>query len=71
MTISQSLVLVLIIALWATGNSVNLANNTTLLIILLIALISLVFSTKRINNCPNSQTMQNTLNNLSLDNLFI
>lgn len=45
MTVSQSLVLVLIIALWATGTGVDLANNTTLLIILLIALIALSFAT--------------------------
>ena len=69
MTISQSLVLVFIIAIWSTGNGVNLANNTTLLIILLIALMSLVFSTRR-TYCPNSQTMQNALNNLSVNNLL-
>lgn len=73
MTISQALVLVLVIALWATGNSVNLANNTTLLIILLIALISLVFSTNQNrrrcqNNFQSTQTLNQSL--LDFDNFF-
>ena len=69
MTISQSLVLVLIVALWATGNNINIVNNTTLLIILLIALISLSFSTNYRRCQSNYQT---TLSNQNLDffNLF-
>ena len=54
MTITQSLILVLLIALWSTGNGVNLANNTTILITILIALIALSYSTTRRGQCQNT-----------------
>ncbi len=57
MTISSSVVLVLLIGLWATGNGVNLANNTSLLLILLIALLALTFSTNRRRCFNNYQTI--------------
>lgn len=77
MTVSQSLVLVLIIALWATGTGVDLANNTTFLIILLIALIALSYATTTSQNnqarrcCFNYQFANNNTNLLTaLNNLF-
>lgn len=51
MTVTQALVLSLVIALWATGNGVSLANNTTIMIIMLIALIAISYSTTRRTNC--------------------
>lgn len=69
MTISQSLVLTLLIAMWSTGNGVNLANNTTLLLILLIALISLSLTTNsRYRRC---QTQLENANNGIFDNNFL
>ena len=61
MTVSQSLVLVLLIALWATGNDVNLATNTVILIILLIALVALA-RTSCNHWCPNRFLNFNTGN---------
>lgn len=65
MTVSQSVVLVLIIALWSTGAGVDLVNNTTLLIILLVALIALSYATSnnRRGCCFNYQTANNSLFN--------
>ena len=74
MTISQSVVLVLVIALWSTGAGIDLVNNTTLLIILLVALISLSYATNnnRHGCCYNYQTANNNLSsNLNdLSNFF-
>ncbi len=79
MTISQSVVLVLLIALWATGTGVDLTNNTTLLIILLVALIALSYATNLTNFsqnnrracCFNYQFANNNTNLLTLlNNLF-
>lgn len=70
MTLSSSIVLVLLIGLYSTGNNINLANNTTYLLVLLIALISLSFSTNRRRCFNNFQTSE--LNNSSTFNeLFI
>lgn len=63
MTVTQSLVLVLIIALWATGNGINIATNTVILIILLIALIALARTSCNRSCCPN-----NFFNNTNLLN---
>lgn len=71
MTITQALVLVSVIALWSTGNGIDLSNNTTLLIILLIALIALSFATTYRRNCLNNFQSTSTQNNNSiLSNLF-
>ena len=60
MTISASVILVLLIGLYSTGNGINLANNTTYLLVLLIALIALSFATNSrrrwcFNNFQSSQ----------------
>ncbi len=68
MTVSSSVVLVLLIGLWATGNGVNLANNTSLLLVLLIALLALTFSTNRrrcFNNFQSSSQTNDFLDILS------
>ncbi len=55
MTVTEALVLSLLIALWSAGTGVNLANNTVIIITLLIALVSLAFSTTRQNRgCQNA-----------------
>ncbi|MBO5103066.1 MAG: hypothetical protein J6C13_03135 [Clostridia bacterium] len=41
MTISQALIIVLLISIWASTTNTDLATNSTILIILLIALIAL------------------------------
>lgn len=67
MTVSQSLVLVLLISLWASSTGTDLASNSTILIILLIALIALSYATTtRRGCCFNYQTLNNfnTLDNL-------
>ncbi len=61
MTLSSSIVLVLLIGLYSTGNNINLANNTSVLLTLLIALIALSFSTNKRRCMNNFQT--SSLNN--------
>ncbi len=53
MTVTEAIVLTMLVALWSTGNGVNLANNTTFLIVMLIALVSLAYSTTRRGYCQN------------------
>lgn len=53
MTVSQALVLSLLIALWASSSGVNLANNTVILITLLIALMAFAYATDDQNNFYN------------------
>lgn len=54
MTISQALVIVLLISIWAGSTGTNLATNSNLLIILLIALIALAGVTTLTNNLTNN-----------------
>lgn len=53
MTVSQALVIVLLISIWAGTTGTDLATNSNILIILLIALIALagVTSNSGNNNC--------------------
>ncbi len=53
MTVSQALVLGLLIALWASGSGVDLANNTVILITLLIALLAFAYATNDENDFAN------------------
>ena len=55
MTISQALVIVLIIAVIVGATGTELANNTTLLIVLLIALIALAGVTYLFDNQNNNR----------------
>lgn len=50
MTISQALVIVLLISIWAGATGTDLATNSNILIILLIALIALAGVTSFNNN---------------------
>ena len=54
MTISASVILILLIGLYSTGNGINLANNTSILLVLLIALIALSFDTTSRRRCFNN-----------------
>ena len=54
MTISASVILILLIGLYSTGNGINLANNTSILLVLLIALIALSFATTSRRRCFNN-----------------
>ncbi len=56
MTITQSLVLALLIALWTTNTGVDLASNIVILMILLIALVALSQSDNNTDNCYCGQT---------------
>lgn len=67
MTVSQSLVLVLLISLWASSTGTDLASNSTILIILLIALIALSYATNTRRNCFYNYQSLNTLN--TVDNV--
>lgn len=71
MTVSQSLVLVLLISLWASSTGTDLASNSTILIILLIALIALSYVTNNNGNSRNGCyfNYQTPLNTTSFDNL--
>ena len=54
MTISQALIIVLLISIWAGSTGTDLATNSNLLIILLIALIALAGVTTLTNNLNNN-----------------
>ena len=69
MTLSSSIVLVLLIGLYSTGNNINLANNTTYLLVLLIALIALSFSTNR-RRCSNDFQTSSLNSNFDVTNFL-
>ena len=54
MTISQAIVIVLLISIWAGTTGTDLATNSNILIILLIALIALAGVTTLTNNLTNN-----------------
>lgn len=54
MTVSQALVIVLLISVWAGSTNTDLATNSNLLIILLIALIALAGVTTLNDNINNN-----------------
>jgi len=60
MTISQSLVLVLLISIVAGITDTNLATNSNILIILLIALIALSVASYNLTGCNNTTTLTTT-----------
>ncbi len=70
MTVSESLVLVLLIALWSTGNGVDLSSNTVILITLLIALIALSKSTSYRCCSGNNSLFTTTNTNGSITTFF-
>ncbi len=65
MTITQAVVITLLIAMWASGTGVELTNNTTLLIILLISLIALSGVSTIISNNNSQGNCRNRLLNQS------
>ena len=56
MSISQALVIVLLISVWAGSTNTDLATNSNILIILLIALIALAEVTTLNDNINNNST---------------
>ena len=60
MTVSQALVIVLLISIWAGSTNADLATNSNILIILLIALIALAGVTTINDNINNSNDYQCT-----------
>jgi len=59
MTVSQALIIVLLISVFAGATNTNLATNTNILIILLIALIALAGVTTISNNQQNRNYCRN------------
>lgn len=59
MTVSQALVIVLLISVWAGATGADLATNSNILIILLIALIALAGVTTLSNDSTSSRCAAN------------
>ncbi len=73
MTVSQALVIVLLISVWAGATGTDLATNSNLLIILLIALIALAGVTTLSNDNTSSRCANRILSsgtNTILQTLF-
>ncbi len=61
MTISQALVIVLLISIWAGSTNTDLATNSNILIILLIALIALAGVTALQDDASNNNCINRIL----------
>ncbi len=73
MTVSQALVIVLLISVWAGATGADLATNSNILIILLIALIALAGVTTLSNDSTSSRCANRVLssgNGTILQTLF-